>query len=386
MNIPAGLRLAIGNSMNSGIGAAAAASSAIRLAVSKDAESCAASVYEINPVSDSRWESFIDGHPRSSVFHSTNWLRALQAAYGYDPLVVTTCSPDAALTNGLVFCRVKSWLTGRRFVSLPFSDHCEPLVSNSGQLNHLLLHMRRYVDTGKWKYIEIRPTSCQPENQTGFARSTVYSFHCLDLRKSTQQLFHDFHRDCVQRKIRRAEREKLHYEEGTSEILLQKFYDLLTITRRRKCLPPQPLSWFRRLLAAFGDGLKIRVATKDGLPIASILTLTHKKNMVYKYGGSDARFHRFGAMAFLFWNAIQDAKDQGCEQFELGRSDSDNLGLISFKERWGAVGTEIRYWKYPDRPGMSGHSWEKGALQKFVPITPDFVLRAVGGLLYRHVG
>src|SRR5580704_8433466 len=101
MNIPAGLRLAIGNSMNSGIGAAAAASSAIRLAVSKDAESCAASVYEINPVSDSRWESFIDGHPRSSVFHSTNWLRALQAAYGYDPLVVTTCSPDAALTNGL---------------------------------------------------------------------------------------------------------------------------------------------------------------------------------------------------------------------------------------------------------------------------------------------
>jgi hypothetical protein len=30
----------------------------------------------------------------------------------------------------LVFCRVRSWLTGRRSISLPFSDHCEPLVES----------------------------------------------------------------------------------------------------------------------------------------------------------------------------------------------------------------------------------------------------------------
>jgi CelD/BcsL family acetyltransferase involved in cellulose biosynthesis len=372
--------------MNSGIGAVAVASSAIKLAVSTNAESAAASVYEFNPLSDSRWEAFVNRHPGSSVFHSTNWLKALQAAYGYDPLVVTTCSPDAALTNGLAFCRVNSWLTGRRFVSLPFSDHCEPLVGDSGELDDLLLHMRRYVDAGKWKYVEIRPTSSQPGSQTGFAKSAAYSFHRLDLRKSRQELFQSFHKDCVQRKIRRAERERLHYEEGTSESLLQKFYDLLVITRRRQHLPPQPLAWFRQLLATFGGDLKIRIATKDDLPVASILTLTHKKTMVYKYGGSDARLHRLGGMALLFWNAIQDAKSKGCEQFELGRSDSDNIGLIAFKEHWGAVGTELRYWKYPDRPGMKTDNWEKGALRKLVPITPDVVLRAMGGLLYRHVG
>ena len=372
--------------MTSCIGTAAITSSATGLAVAANAESAATSVYEINPLCDLRWETFVNSHPRSSVFHSTNWLRALQTAYGYDPLVVTTGPPDTALTNGLVFCRVNSWLTGRRFVSLPFSDHCEPLVSNSSELVELLAHMRKHVDAGKSKYIEIRPTSCQPESQTGFARSTAYSFHCLDLRKSTLELFHNFHKNCVQRKIRRAEREKLHYEEGTSETLLQKFYELLVITRRRQCLPPQPLSWFRWLLSAFGGDLKIRVATKDGLPVASILTLTHKKTMVYKYGGSDARFHRWGGMALLLWNAIQDAKYQGCEQFEMGRSDSGNLGLITFKEHWGAVGTELRYWKYPDRPGRRADNWEKRTLRKLVSITPDSVLRAMGGLLYRHVG
>jgi CelD/BcsL family acetyltransferase involved in cellulose biosynthesis len=372
--------------MNSGIGAVAITKSTRRREVSANAKSCATSVYEINPLCDPRWKPFVDSHPRSSVFHSANWLSALRTAYGYDPLVVTTCSPDAALTNGLVFCRVNSWLTGRRFVSLPFSDHCEPLLSNASELDDLLLHMRRHVDAGKEKYIEIRPISCQPGSQTGLARSTAYSFHCLDLRKSAQELFHNFHKDCVQRKIRRAERETLHYDEGNSEGLLRKFYDLMVITRRRQSLPPQPLSWFRRLLVAFGGDLKIRVATKDGLPVASILTLVHRKTMVYKYGASDARFHRFGGMAFLFWNAIQEARDKGCEQFELGRSDKGNVGLVSFKEHWGAVGTDLRYWKYARRSGMNADSLEKSVLRRLVPMTPDFVLRNMGRLLYRHIG
>src|ERR1700735_2855593 len=132
-------------------------------------------VYEINPLSDPRWEALVNSHPQASVFHSTNWLRALKTAYGYDPVVATTSSPEAPLTNGIVFCRVKSWLTGRRFVSLPFSDHCEPLVNNSIELDDILLHMKQYVDLGKWEYIEIRPTSCEPRPQTSLTRSITYS-------------------------------------------------------------------------------------------------------------------------------------------------------------------------------------------------------------------
>ena len=357
-----------------------------RRAASANVGSRKASLFEINPLSDSRWETFVNSHPWSSVFHSTNWLRALQMAYGYDPVVVTTSAPEAALTNGLVFCRVNSWLTGRRLVSLPFSDHCEPLVRNSSELDDLLLHMKRGVEGGRLKYVEIRPISTEPGSQTGFARSNTYRFHRLDLCKSEQDLFRSFHKDCVQRKIRRAEREKLHYEEGTSEILLQQFYNLLVITRRRQCLPPQPLSWFRKLSTAFGTDLKIRVATKDGLPIASILTLNHKKTMVYKYAGSDAEYHNLGGMAFLFWKAIQEARCHGLEQFEMGRSDIDNLGLIAFKEHWSAAGTELHYWKYTRRPGEDADGFEKSVLRRLVPITPESVLRIMGGLLYKHVG
>jgi len=345
-----------------------------------------ANIYEIDPLCDPRWVSLIENHPRASVFHSTNWLRALRTVYGYEPVAITTCPPGSPLTNGLVFCRIKSWLTGRRFVSLPFSDHCDSLVSDSSELDDLLLCMKRYVDEKKWRYVAIRPVSYAPSERTGFVKSRTYYFHRLDLRISAQELFHNFHKDCVQRKIRRAERESLRYEEGTSEILLQGFYELLVMTRRRQGLPPQPLDWFRGLVAVFGKDLKIRVAYKDDLPVASIMTLFHKKSMTYKYGCSNAALNRLGGMAFLFWKAIQDAKDNGLDELDMGRSETDNLGLIAFKKHWGAAATLLDYWAYPDQAAGSPSGWQERLARRVVSAAPDVALMTLGKLLYRHIG
>jgi hypothetical protein len=348
---------------------------------------CAASaaVYELNPLLDPRWETLVRSHPDASVFHSTNWLRALRSAYGYEPTVATTCPPQVPLTNGLVFCRVQSWLTGWRLVSLPFSDHCEPLLNHPGELDDLLLGMKPYIDGGRWQYMETRPVSSRP-GIAGMDNQTTYCLHRLDLNRSTPQLFQRFHKSCVQRKIRRAEREALKYEEGTSELLLQQFYHLLVITRRRLLLPPPPQSWFRSLITAFGEDLKIRVAYKDDAPVASILTLTHGKKMVYKYGCSDARFNPLGGTALLFWKAIQEAKQKGLDELDMGRSDLGYPGLISYKEHWGAVGTNLRYWRYPGQGPRSTRAWQENVRRKFVPITPNCVLQMIGGLLYEHIG
>jgi hypothetical protein len=343
-------------------------------------------VYEIDPLLDPRWTAFVQSHPRASVFHSPSWLGALRSVYRYETVAITTCPPGVDLTNGLVYCRIKSWLTGRRLVSLPFSDHCEPLIDHPHELDTLLLHVERAVDQDKWKYVEIRPASCEPGGYLRLAQGVRYCFHRLDLRPSTRELIRNFHKSCVQRKIRRAEREKLHYEEGTSEDLLQKFYRLQVMSRRRQYLPPQPLSWFRGLIAAFGSDLKIRVASKDGVPVAAILTLSHKKSMVYKYGCSNAAFNKLGGMALLFWRTIQEAKGSGFEQLEMGRSDVDNLGLIAFKEHWGASPEFISYWTYPSAETRLPSVWKNKLTRHAVSAVPDLVLVTVGKLLYRHIG
>ena len=370
-----------------GVRSAAAISKDLQHALKMELEYSGPAVYEIDPLCDPRWAALVESHPRSSVFHSASWLRALHTVYGYEPVAISTCPPRASLTNGLVLCRVKSWLTGRRFVSLPFSDHCEALIDDPGELDAMLLHVKRDLVQKKWQYIEIRPVSHRPSSRTGLGESLTYQFHRLDLRKSAQELFHGFHKDCVQRKIRRAEREGLKYEEGNSEALLQKFYRLLVTTRRRQNLPPQPLAWFRGLITAFGDDLKIRVASKGNLPVASILTLSNKKSVVYKYGGSIASLNKLGGMAFLFWKTIQEAKDKGLEELDMGRSDTDNLGLIAFKEHWGATGATLSYWRYPaPGPQLPQSAWQKSIARGFAQVAPDFVLETVGTLLYKHIG
>src|SRR5437870_525473 len=99
-------------------------------------------VFEIDPLTDPRWGSFVESHPRSSVFHTREWLNALRRTYGYIPLAVSTCPVDAPLTNAIVFCRVDSWLTGSKLISLPFSDHCDPLVRDANDLDILLAGIR----------------------------------------------------------------------------------------------------------------------------------------------------------------------------------------------------------------------------------------------------
>jgi CelD/BcsL family acetyltransferase involved in cellulose biosynthesis len=342
--------------------------------------------YELDPIADPRWTALVDRHPRGSVFHSTSWLRALREVYGYEPAVVTTSAPGELLTNGLVFCRVKSWLTGNRLVSLPFSDYCEPLTEGQNDLDVILGMLRGAVEGGRWKYVEIRPDDREPGSPTGLSRFETYHLHSLDLHLAEDQIFRKFHKDCIQRKIRRAERESLQYEEGTSETLLKKFYRLVVMTRRRQLLPPQPLNWFRSLLACFGTDVKIRVASKDGLPVASILTLSHRKSMVYKYGCSNAAFNNLGGTPFLFWKAIQEAKTQGFERFEMGRSAIDNPGLVAFKEHLGASGKLISYWIYPEgRSGPTG-AWKDRLARRILPVIPDLALEISGRLLYRHIG
>ncbi|HXN24754.1 MAG TPA: GNAT family N-acetyltransferase [Candidatus Dormibacteraeota bacterium] len=344
-------------------------------------------LYKIDPLKDQRWTNFLERHSGASVFHTFAWLEALHKAYGYEPIVYTTAAPGADLQNGLVFCQIDSPITGRRLVSLPFSDHCDPLVDNPADLQDLLTALRGQSAEQNWRYIEIRPL--HPLNLTAalFQTTETHCFHQLDITPALDTIFRNFHKDSIQRKIRRAEREGLTEEEGRSSSLLDSFYRLQLLTRRRHRLPPQPRKWFQNLVECFGERLKIRVAFKNKQPIASILTLSYKDTLVYKYGCSDARFNNLGGMHFLFWRSIQDGKQSRLETFDLGRSESDNSGLITFKDRWGAKRSTLTYARSPaglSQPLTLG--WKLKIAKRILAHAPDSVLSMVGNLLYKHIG
>jgi hypothetical protein len=344
-------------------------------------------VYAIDPLHDARWPEFVCRHPNASVFHTRGWLRALQTTYGYEPVAFTTSPPSQELKNALLCCVVHSWLTGSRLVSLPFSDHCEPLVENAEQFRRLSSFAESLRSEERWKYVEIRSANSLLDFDGSFGKATTYYLHRLDLRPSLDALYKGFHKDCIQRKISRAERESLTYEAGRSPSLLQQLYGLLQLTRSRHLLPPQPFEWFQNLVTCMGKDVCIRIASKGGQPVAGILTISHGKKMVYKYGGSDTHFNSLGGTPMLFWQAIKEAKEAGAEELDLGRSDIDNPGLIAFKGRWSAECSTLTTWRAPmvaSSPRLE--SLKVRCAKEVFARLPDSLLTMAGRIFYRHVG
>ena len=348
-------------------------------------------LHQIQPLEDSRWDALLKHHPSASLFHSVEWLHALRRTYGYEPVAYTTSPPGTELRNGIVFCRVDSRLTGHRLVSLPFSDHCEPLLDDAADLRDFLLAMPQILQDEKVSYIEVRPLHTLAGITSVCQSTCTYYSHQLDLAPDLNTLFDRFHKDSIQRKIRRAERGRLRYEEGRSESLLSVFWCLFLFTRRRHGAPPQPRRWFRALIESFGENLKIRAAFDGTHPVAAILTIAYKDSLVYKYGSSDARFHNLGGVPFLLWRAIQEAKQKGLHCFDFGRSDVDNSGLISFKDRWGTTRSMLTYSRFTGPIGSSATfhplaGWPVKVTKYMVSHLPDSLFSMVGTVFYRHIG
>jgi hypothetical protein len=347
-------------------------------------------IYTVNPLLDRRWDALIGQHPKASAFHQRAWLEALARTYGYEPVVFTTSGPDSEMKNGLLFFHVRSWLTGHRLVSLPFSDHSEPICDSSQELAALISQSQTALAQQHWRYLELRPTSddfCRTAEALGFRPAGRYFLHVMDLGPDLDDLFRSFDKDSVQRRITHAERAGLIEKCGNSDALLNDFYRLFVITRGRHHLPPPPYTWFRNLISCQGKALEIRVAYKDQSPIAAILTLRFRNISYFKYGCSDARFNKLGATPWLLWHAIVAAKSSGALEFDMGRTERENIGLLAFKNHWLPNYRQLIYWRFPDVSSFDTASgWKLKLAKRVFSYMPHRVLELSGKLVYRHIG
>lgn len=345
--------------------------------------------YQIDPLDDPRWAELVAKHAKSSVFHTVPWLRALRSTYGYKPIGFTACRPDEDLTNGMVFCRIDSMLTGRRLVSLPFSDHCEPLFDWSFDLEAVLQGVQAEYRQQKLNYVEVRSTGqtwLETFEKFGCAPAERYFLHRVNLRPSLNDVFQSFDKDSVQRRIQRAERAGLSERYGTSTDLLNDFYRLFVAMRRSRALPPSPYVWFKNLIETHGSALAIRIAYTNLVPVAAIVTIEFGRTLYYKYGCSDPRFNKFAGMPWLFWKAICAAKEKGISEFDLGRTRSDHSGLLTFKNHWAAAPSQLFYLRYPKAAAQLQEGWKSRVAETVFSAMPLKLLELVGRKLYRHYG
>jgi hypothetical protein len=92
----------------------------------------------------------------------------------------------------------------------------------------------------------------------------------------------------------------------------------------------------------------------------------------------------------LIWRTIEDAMNEDAWELDLGRSDLNALGLITFKNHWGAVQTGITYYQSPGastlkKAAVKEHALIAAARRRVIAAVPDSVLTNLGALFYKHI-
>ncbi|MDR0323917.1 MAG: peptidoglycan bridge formation glycyltransferase FemA/FemB family protein [Treponema sp.] len=130
---------------------------------------------------------------------------------------------------------------------------------------------------------------------------------------------------------------------------LETFYNLLRETAVRDGIAIHSFDYYKILFEIYGepDGkknhstLRLYTACHDGLTLAAIVVLFRGKYATYLYGASSCVKRNLMASYALQWRAIKDAKEAGCQYYDLfGIPPDDNpnhpmAGLYRFKTGFG---------------------------------------------------
>lgn len=338
----------------------------------------------LNPLQHPGWDTLLAAHPESSVFHTTAWARVLGETYRHTPVYVCRFV-NGHLEGLLPVMEVSSRLTGRRGVSLPFTDFCGPLAGigcDPGELYALAMQAGR---NSRWRYLECRGDGAAWK---GASPSLVFRAHVLDLECGQEALFKAFD-GATRRGIRKAEEAQLQVEFGHAPAAMRTFYALHCRTRRRHGLPPQPLRFFanigRRILEQ-GHGFVV-TARLGQSPVAVALFFHHGRQVLFKFGASDYTFQHLRPNNLVMWRAIQWYANHGFARLHLGRTSLANEGLRRFKRGFGAREEEIRYYRYDfgRERFVTDRDRTEGVHNRLFRYLPLALLRLAGALLYPHL-
>jgi hypothetical protein len=284
----------------------------------------------------------------------------------------------------LPLMEVDSWLTGRRGVALPFTDHCDPLSESAADVQRLFQNALAWGRSRGWKSIELRGGR---KDLSPAPASLAFYGHRLDLAAAEPRLFERMD-GSARRAVRKAEKDGVTVAISESEEAVRDYYVLQCMTRKRHGLPPQPWRFFlnvwRRILSDH-QGM-VALAAWRGAKIAGAVYFHRGGRAVYKYGASDVRRQEVRANNLVMWEAIKWLAAHGVTTLHLGRTSLANEGLRRFKLNLGAVEDRLEYVKFDlqrncfqtETDGVAG--WHNAVFHRL----PVCLARTAGELLYKH--
>ncbi len=341
----------------------------------------------VDPRGDAAWdEKVARAFPAATTFFERAWAEVLVETYGYLPLYLQQESAGE-IRQLLPLCEVDSWMTGKRGVSLPFTDACPALGATPAGADSLYQSLFRLGRERGWRYVEVRGS---PPRLAADVPSVSFHGHTLALGRSPAELFSGFD-SAVRRAVRKAENEGVTVAFETSLAAVRIFYHLLRKTRTRHGLPPQPWRFFaaiHRHIIARGKG-SIVIARHRENPVAAAVFFTSGRHVLYKFSASDETHQQVRGNNLVIWRAIERYNGEGFLRLDFGRTSLGNEGLRRFKLSWGTAEHALHYYRYDLRTGAVIATPDKaseGLHTRMFRALPQPLTRLIGAAAYKHLG
>ncbi|WP_394221203.1 GNAT family N-acetyltransferase [Alteromonas gracilis] len=279
------------------------------------------------------WDAYVLQHDEASAYHQFAWLEAVKEAYGHTMIgVLARCTDSGQVVGVFPAVLMKIPMLGKRICSLPYCDVGYGLADNDKVLSEMREFLAAQMRNVTGKKLEIRGVEQAPLDKAQFENKKVRML--LPLPESSETLLSSF-KSKLRSQIRKAEKNGLTFELGTSNDLVGDFYDVYAQNMRDLGSPVHAKKWFRAIVKSYGPNSLVSIVYHEGKPIGGGIIIKSGDKASIPWASTLREFNRLAPNMLLYWSLLSHCADNGVSVFDFGRSTFEE-GTYKFKKQWGA--------------------------------------------------
>lgn len=299
------------------------------------------------------WDQFVEHHPRSCVFHTSEMVRVFAQTRGNTPVALASIGSNGKVAAILTSVRVQTLPPPMGRLSSRAVYYAEPLCydhPDSMRALSLLLsrhdaHMARSV-----LFAEVRPVFAPGPERLVLERSGYqyleYLNYLNDVTLPEKTMWSNLHKG-AQYAVRQSEKLGLVAREVALECAVDLLYPLLKLSYGHSGIPLADRGLFDATVAELGKkGMTKCFAVFDGdTPVAMDIMLTFKDRVYLWYGGV-MRSSVGSPCSLLRWYELKWAHEQGYRICDSGGAGWPDIpyGVRDFKRKFG--GELVQFGRY----------------------------------------
>lgn len=292
-----------------------------------------------DPEELARIKAFVEAHDEGTAFHLPAWVCAISDACGHEWRFLLAEAKDGSLQGVLPLHLIHSALFGRALVSSGFAVGGGILSLSNPASQALADAAWEFANRHSFPSVELRggetPSSAWQE------KSDIYAGFVRPLEEDDDAQLLAIPRK-QRAEIRKGLKNELTVRIGSEERDRSDHYTVYAESVRNLGTPVFPKALFNAVLDGFGDSADILTVLDGDKPVASVLSLYHRKAVLPYWGGGTWDARRLRANDVMYYALMNHARDRGCEAFDFGRS-KVGTGAWSFKKNWGFEPQPLSY-------------------------------------------